>query len=194
MNKKRISMNDSFSVNDKIGPRGFVVIRDTKGRIIVKKENMVVKAGRKYIFDLVCNENIFLKNGDTSNYSDYKFKKIIFFESNNNEVKYSDTLDILSGIPSITYEIGDEKDISFQQNGSENGISVYSENDNNYAYIKISKTLSFNNSNGDYPPVLSSLAIVIGDDKNEELFSRIVFDKIPVSAESELLLDYYIYF
>lgn len=195
MNKKHINMNDSFSVNDKIGPKGFVVIKDSKGKIIVKKENMIVQDGRNYIFNLFCAANGFGSNDMTG----YKLKKVVFFESEN-EVKFTDTI---SNIPStnISYTIGDANstaDLKYTNIDTENGISRHNstESNSNYNYIKISKTLSFNSSDINYPPVLSSLAIIIGDnnDSSDKLFSRIVFDKIPVSAESELLLDYYIYF
>jgi hypothetical protein len=53
---KKITLKDSFRVSDsKI--TGYVVIKEN-GKIIIKKENMIVETGRKYIKDLVHNKII----------------------------------------------------------------------------------------------------------------------------------------
>ena len=43
-------IDDVVSFTDSIGPKGFIILKNLKtGEILVKKHNMIVKNGRKYL-------------------------------------------------------------------------------------------------------------------------------------------------
>lgn len=49
-----INLRDYFKIDDSHSKiRGFLVVKDENGNILVKKENMIVKSGRKLILNAI---------------------------------------------------------------------------------------------------------------------------------------------
>ena len=152
---EKLQLQDSFRVSDsKI--TGYVVIKEN-GKIIVKKENMIVEGGRKYIKD-----RVFGASAATIN-------KIVF-GTNTKVVESNDSLGTISQYRS--YSVG-------------SGLTI-----NTSANRDVVITVTLTKLTDDAS--ISELGLVLSD--NETLFSRLVFDAIPLTADHTYEITYYIYF
>lgn len=156
-------LRDYFKIDDSHSRiRGFVIIKDADGRILVKKENMIVKSGRKMIFDLVKG---------TSTRSISPNVKALF--SSNAELTISNM------------EFDDCECII-----NDMSVSVKTPEYDNEELTMLFKINA--ESTVDYD--LNSLVLYRENGSEKELFSRVVFDTIQISASSKLHINYYIYF
>lgn len=166
------TLKDVIDIQDGIGPNGLVIIKDKDGNILVRKHNMVVSSGKKWVFER-CNWK------GTEGLPSMFYR--IVFGSNQSETTYTySTLDLAKdGSTDYQYEINSD---NFQE---------FSEPDHPY-YLFSLTGIKCDPSKADY---LSCLSITYKDvNGNENLFSRIRFDKIPMVEGNELSLNYYIYF
>ena len=191
---KQIFREECIVSDSTFGPKGFVIITDKDGKILVKKHNMIVKDGKDYIFATAINK-IFSNIGfnNVGNYNstmlDYSITEMRFGCSTN-ETEFTRSYS------------SDNESIHLLNEVSEDGVPVYhhplSASDitvgtsDNHPYIVINKELVFN-SNVNIDNV-SELELIMSNGKDKKLFSRIKFDIIPISANSEFTIEYYIYF
>lgn len=157
-------LRDYFKIDDAHSRiRGFVIIKDSDGNILVKRENMIVKSGRKMIFDLV--------RGAEGSSTIFKSDNILAAVSSSKTLTTSEMS--LSGSSILK---------------SDSGISVeISDISNNETELYTCFTIDVKSTKDNE---LNSLVLYSG----ETLFSRVVFDTIEISANSELTINYYIYF
>jgi hypothetical protein len=169
---KKITLKDSFRVSDS-KVTGYVVIKEN-GKIIVKKENMIVEAGRKYIKDRIFGD------------SNLTIKKILF----GNSAKVVESTDVLSttftnSTPTSIGSLDIVDDTEFSINKTADREVVYT--------VTITKDiLGLTNDKS-----VSELGLVLSDSGDPEvltLFSRLVFEPIPLTADHTYEIKYYIYF
>lgn len=186
MNKEiKMKINDVVNISDSDGAKGYVIIKDAEGNILVSKSNMIVQEGKFYLYHL------FMKNTfsgvavsselDWFNNSNVTIKKLRFSDRNE-ETSYFTKYSALPRDKSIEYNI-DSKNI--------NAMII-----EGHPCVKITQSVTPDRSLLADLTHLSCLELLLGDDSatTEDLFSRIVFDKIPLNASSTFILDYYIYF
>lgn len=199
---------DEFEINDSTGPKGFVIIKDTKtGEILVKKHNMIVKTGKEFLL------NFLLQNSGSetptttvcttynNTYKDYRLNKYAFGACTA-ETTYDFTKDDFNKVNN-THTEPSYKDIILE-GGSSGGatsnmiVSSGSGYDSStvltgHPYLKF----VFQETGDQRLDYVSELGLFLskGDDNPEyELFSRIVFDPIPYGANTNFTISYYIYF
>lgn len=182
MEEKKIKVTDSFKVSDRKGSspvKGLVVLKKPNGEIVFKKNNLVVREGRKILKDL--------------------FAKAINVGSGTDAaIKYTPSIVIGTGTSITTDEtklgnFENQIEINFS---SDNAITLSDENENDlYILFTISIT-----GNGLNSINMSELGIKLsytpaeGGDATSILFSRIVFDPLPFTASYTYTLEYYLYF
>lgn len=182
-------LKDNYSPKDTFHPRGLVVLSDEHGNIIFKKENMIVKSGRKMLIskklDITADSNPFTG---------------IIFSSNTNMVDPDDNVSTLK----TNY---DYATLSFNNNDA---TLVF--NENGSAYDKRPKTpiceYAFDNDtltatiefklwpcDDEEPHLISSLGLYYTDNDEDKLFSRVVFPTYTLSSRVKYIqFTYYLYF
>lgn len=181
MDNKKIVFKDEIQIDDRPLVKGVVVLRDDNGKIIFKKNNMIVNAGRKYLQKL-------------------------FFQSISTRAQptlYSTNVNVIVGTGSSVTTASMTKDnfenaVELVSSKSTNNtfITESNENDEPYLIFKLKVrgegTTAFN---------MSELGIVLDykldpndADTTSNLFSRIVFDPLPFTSSNSYDLDYYMYF
>lgn len=181
---QKIKVTDTFRVSDKKGAgpvKGLVVLRNDKGEIIFKKNNLVVKAGRKIIKQLFFKS---LAIGDTTETQVYYTPSIIIGSGTTVTTEDTGTLDFQN---SIKLSIGDLSNTSdFVNNSPDASDDIYIQFTVN---IKGSGTTAIN---------MSELGICLNQKdattETDILFSRIVFDPLPFTSSNNYQLEYYLYF
>lgn len=193
MNRK-IFRDECIVSDSTFGPKGFVIITDKDGKILVKKHNMIVKDGKDYIFATVINK-IFNGIGfnKVDNYDstmlDYSITEIRFGCSTN-ETEFTRSYGEDSESIHLLHEVSEDGVPSYHHPLSASEITIGTSD--NHPYIVINKELTFNSSvNIDN---VSELELIMSNGEDKKLFSRIKFDIIPISAGSEFTIEYYIYF
>jgi hypothetical protein len=160
---KKIKLEDSFKVSDS-RIKGYVVIKQGD-KIILKKENMIVASGRKFIKDKVFG---------TSTFAITK----ILFGTGVSPVQATDTVASITSIGD--YDITDTSNFS---------INV---TDNLTTLITINLTKA---SLGTLDTLVSELGLVLTKTGEADiLFSRLTFDAIPLTNDNDYEIKYYIYF
>ena len=165
-----MKINDYASITDS-KVRGIVVIKDANGKILVQKENMIVEAGRKFIRDS------FLAVALTETGLAYSEAKLtdIAFGGNDNITEYGMT-ELVSEFPNTRVPLT-------------SGVYTVGTTDNNIKF-----TASLDRTNKDLGFVLRELGLIITNGATTSLFSRVVFDPIPVAAGEKYTVEYFIYF
>jgi len=171
-----MKINDYIKVDDKTGPRGYVIFKKADGTVIFEKENLIVNEGRKYVREL------FIKNAFTTSkfvynnqYDDYELTKIAFGSAGSATSLDTDALgDIIDTTIDLTKEL------------------IEASTGQMYIVFKGSMT-------PDSGQVVRELGLYLTDAseggvKSDILFSRVVFDAAPVEADETYNLDYYLYF
>jgi len=169
---ERSNINDS-----KI--KGIVVIKDNNGKIIIKKENMIVKNGREFIRDkFALNAGIGnFSTNYTGTYTSYSLSHIAFGAS-----------DVITQY-TMTSLISE----SFRTVLSSANVAKGTTE----PYLKFTASLDRTNQSTGY--TLREIGLIIKTDpsNNNEtglLFYRVVFDPIPIAAGEKYEVEYYIYF
>lgn len=183
-------IDDIVSFTDSIGPKGFIILKNLKtGEILVKKHNMIVKNGRKYLFDIFMDKqstsndgiNYEIATGD-GNLKNYKLNKLQFGH----------------GINETIYEsTGLENPLKSESEGiivsGQTGKPV-----SESSYFKIEYTFKFEfNSSEAAATTISELGLFLTSDETtaeDKMFSRVTFDPVPINANTEFELKYYVYF
>lgn len=170
---KVINVKDTVQIRDYI-PRGIVVMEDIDGKIIFRKENMILEAGRKAILKSVFTTNkieftglAIGKDGSGSTSDMIELNKP-FTEDNGDEVI----------IPLKTIDYDGEENIKY---------------DDLYILIETEKIRLENYKGG----LLREIGLLIKNEKvggDDVLFSRLSVDPTPLSAQMEYTIKYYIYF
>lgn len=173
-------IEDKVKFTDNIGPKGYVIMKKSDGTVLFEKENMIVTEGRKYLRELfILNafpsdfsySNEYITESDSTS---YKLRRFGFGSSGIATQLGSTDLGTLIGT-----KIAVTKEILEASNGQM------------YTILKGSLTPSSGS-------VIRELGLFLGNDAasdtNDKLFSRVVFDPIPVEEGETYDIDYYIYF
>jgi len=185
---KNINIKDYFKVDDSHSRvRGFVVMRKENGDIVFAKENMIVKTGRTAIFNAVTSG------------TDISFTKIVYGSGSQLPVEgdtalknaisaYSTDLTSTSTINKI-YDANDDLDAVLTADANGMVQTNVMETSASNLYIRFCSTITGTAVNTS--AYIRELGIICGTDT---LFSRIVFEGIPISSSTTYYLTYYIYF
>lgn len=160
-------LRDYFKIDDSHSKiRGFVVIRDADGKIIVKKENMIVKSGRQLILNAITGVAAF------------DMRNLIMMFSENSDFTEEDT---------VYNECYFDDKINVAKKTKETNPVI----DTTECFIKFKAYVT-----SDEDKSLNSMGLCLenSEDNAKTLFSRVVFNTIKLSANSKLELTYYIYF
>lgn len=172
---KNIEVKDYFKIDDSHSKiRGFVFLYDENNNIIFKKENMIVKNGRKAILNSAFS-------GNTITFSKLSFglnSKITEPDTESLNKKNENTnITLTKSNTSLT-----EGDI---KNSKENIGKYFIDSENLQINIKAKL-----NGNVDNEGTYSEMGLFLDD----TLFSRVVFPAFPLSEKHQYFIDYYIYF
>lgn len=183
---KKLTLNDFVEINDSDNcfPKGFVVITSSDGKVLVKKKNMILKNGKDYLFYLFFkeNSNIFADGSQLTDFSGYKLTKGQFGVSSR-ETEYSDNR--------IVTEDSDGNSLSKSFEITLKNVELLTINDR-YA-MKIVHTCNIDSTES-VVSVQELGLYLTKENADDRLFSRIKFDPIPINANTEFTLEYYIYF
>jgi hypothetical protein len=163
-------IEDKIQLTDNIGPKGYVIMKKSDGTVLFEKFNLIVEEGRKYLREL------FIVNAFPSDFSynrEYEGYSLKSFGFGSSGVATELDTDNLASL--IDNKIDITKEILEASNGQ--------------MYIVLKGTLTPESGR-----VIRELGLFLSDDSNDKLFSRVVFDPIPVEAGETYDIDYYIYF
>lgn len=180
MENKKITLRDDVRVDDRPLVKGVVVLRDESGKIIFKKNNMIVKDGRKFLQELFYQA---IRNQTAPTL--YASKVSIIVGTGTGVTTASMTKDAFdNAVTLVTSDINNT--FITKSNDGEEPFLVFK------LKVRGEGTTAFN---------MSELGILLryklnGDDAESEdkLFSRIVFDPLPFTSSNSYDLDYYMYF
>jgi hypothetical protein len=172
-----MKITESLNISDsKI--RGVVVIKDWSGKIILKKENMIVESGRKIIRDVFIKNGIFVKSSFIGTYSSYLLTHVVFGSS---DVASQSTMTALESEVLRVRLV--ESDVVVADNSVQIKFKAIADLTNSLTGITIKELgLLAKKFEGNI------------ETNDETLFSRAVFDSIPVAAGEKYEVEYYIYF
>jgi hypothetical protein len=181
---KEVHMKISDRVDITDSPmKGVVILKKEDGTVIFKKENMIVETGRKYLKELYIKSLAAVVSGATTEtgadtytreFDDYSVNYIGF--GNNGSITRFEATG-LSGtaryakILQTDVFVNDPLSIRFV------GVIDNATSDTGFSAQEL------------------GLFLTIGDDLDtKKLFSRVVFDPIPVGSGDRYEIEYYIYF
>lgn len=195
MDDKEINIIDSYKIDDSHSKiRGIVSLYDEKGNLIFTKENMILKAGRRAIFNALF---------DRDNFNMPEIIGAAF--GNNSEITTPDM--VLDDMMLINNE--GKKDNPIIVKADSEGDNFRSEtNENNSLsklYIIKLSAASYNNINNrpincmgllfnQDSAASGSQSTNDSDENNGQLFSRVVFPAQYVGSNRTLIFKYYLYF
>lgn len=163
--EKDINIRDYFKIDDSHSKiRGFVFAYDENGNLVFTKENMIVKEGRKLIFNAITGGTAFNAKGLTAKVG-----------SGTNMTEETST-GLNNKIADEKIEIIDGKDSPETKTDSE-------------LYIKFSFSVKPKSTISEQIEI-SELGLFNG----ETMFSRLVFQPYKLTNGSTLTFNYYIYF
>lgn len=189
MNEEKLILKDIVNINDSNSAKGFVIIKDENGKILVSKSNMIVKYGKLYLYKLftdtfrIGTTSLALPASDFDWFSnDDVSLSQMRFSNNSNETSYFSEYTAMTSDNCMIYDISLSEMTAVVIEG--------------HPCLKITKNVSFNTNPTNNLSHISTLELILKSEskQNNQLFSRIIFDKIPVNASSSFILDYYIYF
>jgi hypothetical protein len=184
---ENIDIKDYFKISDDHSEvRGFLEVKDDKGRTIFIKENMVTLAGRQYIKDHVYNSLFDITSNNTTKLQSINFGK-------DGRITTSDMEALQSQVDYLTFNIG-----STTQTADDAGVSVYYEinsvnSSDSDCNIKISIALKDISGN---IPILREAGLFLYDEvtKKKTMFSRVAFAPLTLKSSNTYTINYYIYF
>lgn len=164
---KDIRLEDSFNMTDST-IRGFVVLTKLDGTIVFKKENMIVEGGRTFIRNLA-HDTLLSTKVETRTFGSIRFGAGL----NPTTPTTTDLEDFITG-----YSIDlDKNNIVKSVSGDPLGLTI---------------SVQLTGADGQYEAT-SELGLFLDDDP-ATMFSRLVFDPVPITDGFEYNLTYYIYF
>lgn len=192
-------------LENELGPKGYVVISDKDGNVIREGHNMVLLNGKKMIasnlFNLFNSTSESTSITDTiniSSFSGYKITNIAIY-SNADETIFDGSYSIDNPENS-----GNTVDGNTDNNTIINKIKEFevttsnttiekAENLDGHFYIKIS--VAYKGESQTNVPTANSIALIAtANGKEKIMFSRIRFDSIVLTTETEFNISYYLYF
>jgi hypothetical protein len=170
----KMKFEDNINISDSSSVKGYVVMKNSKGETLFKKENMIVQDGRKYIREKFIINSLLSDNSFSSTYTQafqgYKLSKIGYGSS---------------GLATLltTTALADPRIYSTleAQNIEASGTSLF-------IIFKASVVLTESFTIRELGLFLTK---ALSEDK---LFSRLVFDPISLEAGETYTIDYYLYF
>lgn len=197
-------LRDYFKIDDSHSKiRGFVVIRDADGKILVKKENMIVKSGRQLILNAITGGTGFnMKNDLVMRFSEKSFfteETTEFYEEKRDED--GNTIYQKDADGNFITDASGNK-IPEKESIFTDGIKYLVVNEDSSEWVTVAPNIIGEPNSKDCSityevtitsesdKTLNSMGLCLGD----TLFSRVVFNTIELSANSKLTLTYYIYF
>lgn len=204
-------MNDFLNMGDSFCPKGLVIIQDETGKVLVKKHNMILREGKSVIMSKMIKaafNGISFDNTAITITSDseYNFDGI-YLSSFASETVYDKTYeDYIKDEPINNYEyyypfsdfniIGTNK----KNSNSSNNMTIYYGNntefaDNIYKQYCMKFVLTIETKVEKQTSAINSLGILLKNGSNSyKMFSRVVFDTIPLQAGAKYVVSYYVYF
>jgi len=169
--ERKIVLSDHVNVSDSSQKiRGYVILTKSDGTVIFKKDNMIVENGRTYIRNLVHSK---LSGGTTENRSFANLR-----------LGTGTALTTPTTIASAITKLGEDIELSV----SNVTIPIIPVNSIDSVSIQISTQID----GADYvSEIVSELGILLSDGS---LFSRLVFEPVPLTSGTTYNLTYYIYF
>lgn len=171
------------------GPHGYVIARDRKtGKILINKHNMIVQTGKEYLWAIFLSQ----QGANDENYDTTlpgMTLNTAVFSDNTEEVAYTD-MAVSSG-KRLTFSLNYEN-----VNGTMMAPANFSQY-NGHRYLFFTFSLNGSLKDASSPNSVSSLELRLGSGtagQGTVLFSRIRFDTIPFTEDSDIELVYYIYF
>jgi hypothetical protein len=174
-----MTLKDFVSITDEKTVRGFVVFK--KGDVIIfEKENMIVSEGRRFIRELFINHGIGITDY-SSEFTGYQLKSLAFGSSGQANTQSTDSL--RSEIPNRRIAMSS---------------TVY-EASPGQTFIKFRGVLNLASAGEgviirELGLFLTATATPLIPSVTDKLFSRVVFDPIPVEPGESYEVEYYIYF
>lgn len=206
-------MNDFLNMGDSFCPKGLVIIQDATGKILVKKHNMILREGKSVIMSKMIKaafNDITFDDSDIDNKmvddSNYNFDGI-YLSSFASETEYDKTYNYyieMEGTNNYEYYypfsdfniIGTNK----KDSNSSNNMTIYYGNnteftDNIYKQYCMKFVLTIETKVEKQTSAINSLGILLKNASNGyKMFSRVVFDTIPLQAGAKYVVSYYVYF
>lgn len=164
----RITLNDNYKVSDNTSfAKGVVCLREKNGKIIFKKENMIVLSGREW-----------LKNNGATGFYCMRF-------GSKGDMTTPDMTSLKGNITAECNYINLPTGTTINDK-TEN--CLISEDENTTTIHFIAKVVSGNTTE-------TSRELGLFVNNGETLFSRVVFEPVAIGTNnSEYIVDYYIYF
>ena len=192
-------------LENELGPKGYVVISDKDGNVIREGHNMVLLNGKKMIasnlFNLFNSTSEGTSITDTiniSSFSDYKITNIAIY-SNADETIFDGSYSIDNPENSGNTVDGNTDDNTIINKIKEFEVTTSNttiekaENLNGHFYIKIS--VAYKGESQTNVPTANSIALIAtANGKEKIMFSRIRFDSVVLTTETEFNISYYLYF
>lgn len=187
-------------LENELGPKGYVVISDKDGNVIREGHNMVLLNGKKMIasnlFNLFNSTSEGTSITDTiniSSFSGYKITNIAIY-SNADETIFDGSYSIDNPENSGNTVDGNtiiNKIKEFEVTTSNTTIEK-AENLDGHFYIKIS--VAYKGKSQEKVPTANSIALIATSGDQKTMFSRIRFDSVVLTTETEFNISYYLYF
>jgi hypothetical protein len=167
--------------------RGVVVIKNADGTIILKKENMIVQSGREFIMDKFSKAAGIgnFSTAYTGTYTSYSLTHIGFGNSDVASQYSMESLVSENTAPGIRQVLS---------------VDIVEKSSTGTPFLKFKAGLNLGSSASGYELREIGLLMSIATDTNPitydnfTLFSRVVFDTIPIIAGENYEVEYYIYF
>ena len=187
-------------LENELGPKGYVVISDKDGNVIREGHNMVLLNGKKMIASNLFNLFNSISEGtsitDTiniSSFSGYKITNIAIYSNADETIfdgSYSIDNPVNSGNTDDNTIINKIKEFEVTTN---NTTIEKAENLDGHFYIKIS--VAYKGESQEKVPTANSIALIAtANGKEKIMFSRIRFDSVVLTTETEFNISYYLYF
>jgi hypothetical protein len=162
--------------DSKIG--GYIIVKDSSGNIILRKDNMIVENGRKFIRDKFIASAIKISSEYLGTYNTYSLTQIAFGSDGTASQKTMTSL-----VNELIRTEITQTNLRIVDNSFQIQIKAIVDRVNSAEGINISEI----------GLVIEELDEGVSTG-TETLFSRVVFDTIPVAAGEIYEVNYYIYF
>jgi hypothetical protein len=164
--------------------KGVVVIKNSDGTIILKKENMIVASGREFIMDKfskAANIGNF-STAYTGTYTSYSLTHIGF---GNSDVASQYSMESLVSENTLFRKVL--------------SVDIVEKSSTGTPFLKFKANLNLTNSTGYELREIGLLMSIVSEANSityssYTLFSRVVFDTIPIVSGENYEVEYYIYF
>jgi hypothetical protein len=171
-----MKVNDYVSVSDS-RIRGVVVVKRADGTVVLRKENMIVQSGRRFIRDKFIASAIPALNSPVAFETDLTGFQLRFIGFGRSDVASEYDMESL-----VSEEVSQRSQIT-SQNVSAEGDSMF---------IKFNAEMDRTSEATGF--TVREIGLIMTKEEEDLLFSRVVFDPITVSPGERYEIEYYIYF